>query len=66
VFGNRRAALANDLTKLYELVLRGRLTELIESASQRPIQGEWVLVIAGTSDREGDAALADDGEAIEP
>ncbi|MGI6374418.1 MAG: 16S rRNA (cytidine(1402)-2'-O)-methyltransferase [Anaerolineae bacterium] len=66
VFGNRRAALANDLTKLYELVLRGRLTELIESASQRPIQGEWVLVIAGTSDREGDAALADDGEATEP
>jgi 16S rRNA (cytidine1402-2'-O)-methyltransferase len=52
VFGDRRAAVANDLTKLYELVLRGTLSELIADLSARKVQGEWVLVIAGTSDRE--------------
>lgn len=52
VFGDRRAALANDLTKMYELVLRGRLSELQAQVSERAIQGEWVLVIAGAADRE--------------
>lgn len=52
VFGDRRAAVANDLTKLYELVLRGTLSELITDLSARKVQGEWVLVIAGTSLRE--------------
>ena len=39
VFGNRRAALANDLTKMYEAVERGTLTELIERLRGTPIRG---------------------------
>ena len=60
VYGDRPAAIANDLTKLYELVLRGRLSELLAAVSQRPVQGEWVLVIAGTTDR--DTPEADEAE----
>jgi len=66
VFGDRRAALANDLTKLYELMLRGRLSELIEAVEQRPIQGEWVLVIAGTGDRVRDEQADDSLEGAQP
>jgi len=66
VFGDRRAALANDLTKLYELMLRGRLSELIEAVEQRPIQGEWVLVIAGTDDRVRDEQADDSLEGARP
>jgi len=66
VFGDRRAALANDLSKLYELMLRGRLSELIEAVEQRPIQGEWVLVIAGTDDRVRDEQADDSLEGAQP
>jgi 16S rRNA (cytidine1402-2'-O)-methyltransferase len=48
VFGDRRAAVANDLTKLYERVYRGTLAELIPLLASEPVRGEYVLVIAGT------------------
>ncbi len=47
IFGDRHAALANDLTKLFEQVLRGTLSELIAQLADKPLQGEYVLVIAG-------------------
>ncbi|MBM3187416.1 MAG: 16S rRNA (cytidine(1402)-2'-O)-methyltransferase [Chloroflexi bacterium] len=47
VFGDRRAALANDLTKLYERVWRGTLSDLLREAEQADPLGEYVLVIAG-------------------
>jgi 16S rRNA (cytidine1402-2'-O)-methyltransferase len=50
VFGDRRAALANDLTKMYEEVLRGRLSEILAHIQAHGAQGEYILVIAGASD----------------
>lgn len=47
VFGDRPAALANDLTKMYEMVTRGRLSELTEHVQEQGAQGEYVLVVAG-------------------
>ncbi|NLG28648.1 MAG: 16S rRNA (cytidine(1402)-2'-O)-methyltransferase [Chloroflexi bacterium] len=47
VFGDRPGAVANDLTKLYEHVWRGRLSELIAQLAEVKLQGEFVLVIAG-------------------
>lgn len=47
IFGSRRAAVANDLTKLYERVYRGTLAELIPQLASAPVRGEYVLVIAG-------------------
>ncbi len=46
VFGDRRAAVARELTKMYESVHRGRLSELLESPDVKP-KGEYVIVIAG-------------------
>ena len=47
VFGDRRAAVANDLTKMFERVTRGTLSELIETLKNATPKGEYVLVIAG-------------------
>lgn len=49
VFGNRPAAVANDLTKMFETVYRGTLAELIEVFKKESIRGEYVVVIAGKS-----------------
>ena len=47
VYGNRPAAIANDLTKLYEEVRRGTLATLIEELGERTLKGEYIVVIAG-------------------
>jgi 16S rRNA (cytidine1402-2'-O)-methyltransferase len=47
VFGDRQAAWANDLTKLFETVSRGRLSELLAALEAEEPRGEYTLVIAG-------------------
>jgi 16S rRNA (cytidine1402-2'-O)-methyltransferase len=68
VYGDREAAVANDLTKLFERVDRGRLSELVAHFTATPPRGEYTVVIAGTSargrgkpDDEGDDEEAGDG-----
>jgi 16S rRNA (cytidine1402-2'-O)-methyltransferase len=48
--GDRRAAVANDLTKMYEAVERGTLSELLERLRGAPVRGEYVLVVAGAGE----------------
>jgi 16S rRNA (cytidine1402-2'-O)-methyltransferase len=52
VFGDRQAALANDLTKMFEKVTRGPLSELLESVAGKTLKGEYVLVISGRGDEK--------------
>jgi len=47
VYGDRPAAVANDLTKLFETVQRGNLSELIEWVKANPPRGEYCVVISG-------------------
>ncbi|MBW7882950.1 MAG: 16S rRNA (cytidine(1402)-2'-O)-methyltransferase [Caldilineaceae bacterium] len=48
VYGDRPAALANDLTKLYEHVERGSLSSLLSYVQeQAKLKGEFIVVIAG-------------------
>jgi len=47
VLGDRRAAVARELTKLHEEVLRGRFSELLDRIGDEPLKGEVVVVIAG-------------------
>jgi 16S rRNA (cytidine1402-2'-O)-methyltransferase len=47
VYGDRRAALANDLTKMFEAVERGSLSTLAKGTAGRTLKGEYVVVIAG-------------------
>ena len=50
VFGDRPAAVANDMTKLYEQVWRGTLASLLEKIDQISLKGEFVVVIGGADD----------------
>ena len=45
ILGNRRAAIARELTKLHEETIRGNLNELREKFSEKQTKGEIVLVI---------------------
>ena len=51
VFGDRDAALANDLTKMFEKVERAPLSTLFAAVSQKKLKGEYIVVIAG-ADKE--------------
>ncbi|HWQ15185.1 MAG TPA: 16S rRNA (cytidine(1402)-2'-O)-methyltransferase [Roseiflexaceae bacterium] len=60
VYGDRMAALANDLTKLFEHVERGSLSHLLEHVRQGKRRGEYVLVVAGAGDGAEEDAPKDD------
>jgi 16S rRNA (cytidine1402-2'-O)-methyltransferase len=62
VYGDRPAAVTNDLTKLFETVQRGTISELIALYEKEEPRGEYCIVIAGkdanvaalTSDQDSD------------
>lgn len=63
--GDRDAAVARELTKLYEECVRGRITQLIAHFTQHAPRGECVVLVHGAparasmSDAAIDAALRD-------
>jgi 16S rRNA (cytidine1402-2'-O)-methyltransferase len=61
VYGDRRAALANDLTKMFERVDRGLLSELLALVQATEPRGEYVLVVEGAA--RGGKDEADDNQA---
>ena len=51
VYGDRRAALANDLTKMFEKVERGTLSQLHALvADEAKLKGEYIVVIAAADE----------------
>jgi len=46
VYGDRRAALARELTKLFETIERGQISDLLKTLPDRP-KGEYVILIQG-------------------
>lgn len=58
-WGNRSAAVARELTKMHEEVLRGTIDSVLEQL-ETPLRGEVVLVVSGREARPGglDAAIA--------
>jgi 16S rRNA (cytidine1402-2'-O)-methyltransferase len=47
IYGDRRVAIANDLTKKFELVERGNLSEFAEKYKTATPRGEYTVVIEG-------------------
>ena len=47
VFGDRAIALARELTKIHEEVIRGRVSEVLEEIGDVHLKGEVVIVVAG-------------------
>lgn len=46
--GVREVVIVREITKIYEEILRGTTTELIEKLSKNPVKGEIVLLIKGS------------------
>lgn len=60
VFGDREGAIANDLTKKFERIERGRLSELQQVVTKSTPKGEYILVIAGAGKGEQREEEADE------
>jgi 16S rRNA (cytidine1402-2'-O)-methyltransferase len=60
VYGDRQAALANDLTKFHEAVWRGPLSQIKSVLKSRAIKGEFVLLIAGSDGSDVMPVFGDD------
>lgn len=57
--GDREAATVRELTKKFEEVRRGTLSELLAAYTAQPPKGEFVLLVAGLSRTEKAAAAAE-------
>lgn len=67
VLGDRPAALACELTKLYEGVTRGSISALIAHVETTKLRGEYVLVVGGNlGDADDDPGDADDDPGDDP
>jgi len=60
ILGNRQAAVARELTKLYEEFLRGTLDELLTQLREKPPRGEITVVIAPCDPAGADAPGPED------
>jgi len=47
IFGNRKAVLVHELTKIHEEFKRGTLEELILKQNEIVEKGEWIILVAG-------------------
>jgi 16S rRNA (cytidine1402-2'-O)-methyltransferase len=51
-FGDRFVVIVREITKIYEEIIRGKTTELIEQLENNPIKGEIVLLIKGVEQKK--------------
>lgn len=58
--GDRRMAAARELTKIYEQVVRGSISEVMAHFQKNEPRGEFVLVVAGHSAAESEAEWTED------
>lgn len=47
VLGDRQAAVANDLTKKFETMIRGKVSEILDVLKKEAPRGEYTVVIGG-------------------
>lgn len=61
ILGDRRAAVARELTKVFEEIRRGSLGELADHYGKEPARGEIVIIVEGRQER----ASPDRGQRME-
>ena len=52
ILGDREIVLTRELTKIYEEVLRGKMSEIQNQIGERKLKGEMTLVISGKTRKE--------------
>lgn len=50
--GERNVVIVREITKIYEEVLRGKVSDLIKIVQERGIKGEIVMIIESSSDKK--------------
>jgi len=63
ILGDREMVLARELTKIYEEVLRGRVSEIQKQVMGKNIKGEITLIVSGKtrkSIKQGEPVVTDD------
>ena len=50
VLGDRQAAVANDLTKKFETMIRGKISEILDVLKEEAPRGEYTVVIGGAKE----------------
>jgi 16S rRNA (cytidine1402-2'-O)-methyltransferase len=51
ILGDRKIALCHELTKLNEEILRGRVSEVLQSLQHKVVAGEYVVVVEGVGEK---------------
>ncbi len=62
--GDRRVAIARELTKIHEEVVRGSVSEVLEHWPDAEVRGEVVVVVAGAASSEIAASTTPDAAAV--
>jgi len=52
IFGDREIVLTRELTKIYEEILRGKVSEIQNQLAKRNLKGEITLVVSGRTRKE--------------
>jgi len=60
ILGDREMVLTRELTKTYEEILRGKVSEIQRQIGDRRLKGEFTLVIAGKSRKSEPRAVHED------
>ena len=55
ILGDRRVVVGRELTKKFEEILRGPISQVCRAFHNRQVKGEVALVVAGWDEKDGDA-----------
>lgn len=50
IIGNRKITIAREITKMFEQVIYGKVSDVIKHLESKTIQGEFVIILAGKDD----------------
>ena len=52
ILGDREIALTRELTKIYEEVLRGKVSDVLQQIGEKTLKGEITLIVSGKTRKE--------------
>jgi len=59
ILGDRNIALAKEMTKIFEEIRRGSVSEILPFLKDERIRGEYTIIVEGRKEREGPVSVID-------